>query len=385
MKKRKYGTWICMGSMLAVLATAIAGCGSANGATKYEAAAEAPMAAGGTWDGGIYESAAVDTAAQYDMEEEYAEEPSAETVKDQNRKLIKNVDMNVETREFDLLIRNVEKRVEELGGYVESSSIYNGSYTSNYRSRNADITARIPAGKLDQFITELAEQSNVIRKNESVEDVTLQYVDLESHKKALLAEQESLLSMLEKAESIEDIIAINGQLTDVRYRLESMESQLRTFDNKINYSTLYLSVEEVEQYEPVVQQSAWERIQTGFVRNLHRVGDGITDFCIEFVIALPVIVTMAVILGIFALILFVIIRAADKRAKKNREKMLQNPGQYNRYGMRVPAGQRKTGYPGAERSHAGMPGREPQQEHAAGTEGRNTSENTQESEHKDGE
>ncbi len=384
MKKRKFGKMICLGAALAVFAAVAAGCGAAGGTAKYEATAEAPMASAGAWDGGIYENAAADSAAEaeYDMEaaeEGAVEAPASETVKDQGRKLIKNVDMSVETREFDRLLSHVEKRVEELGGYVESSNVYNGSYTSNYRSRNADITARIPAQNLDRFITEVSEQSNVIRKNESVEDVTLQYVDLESHKKALMAEQESLLSMLEKAESIEDIIAINGQLTDVRYRLESMESQLRTFDNRINYSTVYLNVDEVEQYEPVVQQSAWERIETGFVRNLHRVGDGIADFCIEFVIALPVIVTAAVIIGIFALILFVIIRAADKQAKKRREKMMQNPGQYNRYGMRAPVGPHRTGQP-----YAGQPAKR-QQETPPKTEGQDASEKKQESGHKDGE
>lgn len=383
MKTKKYKKIICLGGMLAVFASAVAGCGAENGAAKYEAASDsaAPMAAAGNaWDGGIYENEAA--AEEYDMAAEAGEEePAAESVSDQSRKLIKNVDMSVETREFDLLIKNVEKRVEELGGYVEQSNVYNGSYTSNYRSRNADITARIPAQKLDQFITELSEQSNVIRKNESVEDVTLQYVDLESHKKALLAEQESLLSMLEKAESIEDIIAINGQLTDVRYRLESMESQLRTYDNKINYSTVYLNVNEVEQYEPSVQQSVPERISEGFVKNLHRVGDGIANFFIELVIALPIIVTMAVILGIIALILYAIIKAGEKRAGKRREKMTQNPGQYNRYGMRVPAGRSRRS--GAEP----YPQQDRKQENAFGTdEGRpDATAQKQESGYQDGE
>lgn len=334
---RKFAT---LGILLAALmVSAVSGCGSAG--SKYESAADttaasAPMGAE-AWDGGIYENAAM---AEEIVEAEYGEEQPAESVQDQSRKLIKNVDMSVETEEFDLLIRNVEQRVEELGGYVEQSNVYNGSYTSDYRSRNASITARIPAQNLDQFITDVAEQSNVTRKNESVEDVTLQYVDLESHKKALLAEQESLLTMLEQAESIEDIIAINEQLTDVRYRIESMESQLRTYDNKINYSTVYLDVQEVEQYEPYVAKSTSERISEGFVRNLRKVGNGISNFFIELIIALPIIVTFAVIIGILVLILYALIKSSEKRAAKRREKMMaQNPGQYNRYGMRVPSDQ----------------------------------------------
>lgn len=342
------------GMLLAALCTAaVSGCGSTSGST-YEAAmdtaavtmAEPSDAAG--FGGTIYENAAAaefkseesgdgQSAAEV-MPEEYEAEQSASNSRNQNRKLIKTVDMSVETEEFDLLISNVEKRVEELGGYVEQSNVYNGSYTSNYRSRSASITARIPAEQLDLFVTDVAEQSNVIRKNESVDDVTLQYVDLESHKKALLAEQESLLAMLEKAESLEDIITINAQLTDVRYQLESMESQLRTYDNKINYSTVYLNVEEVEQYEPYVTKSTSERISEGFVRNLRRVGDGISNFFIELVIALPLIVTAAVVIGIFVLVIYVLIKSGEKRAAKRRERMqAQNPGMYNRYGMKPPA------------------------------------------------
>lgn len=334
---------------LAVLLLSVSGCGSAG--SKYESAdtaASATMAAEEAWDGGIYENAAM---MDEEAKAEYEEGQAAESVQDQSRKLIKNVDMSVETEEFDLLLKNVERKVEELGGYVEQSNVYNGSYTSNYRSRSANITARIPAQNLDLFITDVAEQSNVIRKNESVEDVTLQYVDLESHKKALLAEQESLLSMLEQAETIEDIIAINEQLTDVRYRIESMESQLRTYDNKINYSTVYLDVEEVEQYEPYVPKSTSERISEGFVKNLRRVGNGIANFFIELIIALPIIVTAAVVVGIFALILYALIRACEKRAAKRREKLMaENPGQYNRYGMRMSGGGRTWQKQGDSRS-----------------------------------
>lgn len=362
-----------LGIFAALMVTAVSGCGSAS---KYEAAADTAasvsMSASEAWDGGIYENSAVmEEAAEAGYGEEYEQEQQAEAVQDQSRKLIKNVDMSVETEEFDVLIRHVETRVEELGGYVEQSSIYNGSYTSNYRSRSASITARIPAQKLDQFVTDVAEQSNVTRKSESVEDVTLQYVDLESHKKALLAEQESLLSMLEQAQSIEDIIAINAQLTDVRYRIESMESQLRTYDNKISYSTVYLNVEEVEQYEPYAPKSTWERVSEGFVKNLRKVGNGISDFFIEFVIALPIIVALAVIVGILGLILYAVIRASEKRAAKRREKMMaQDPGQYNRYGMRMDAGRGQNRGRAGGQKNGGGPAEAQQSKEGASTEDR---------------
>lgn len=326
--RRRFAIYLILLYALAI--TAIGGCGSSSESTYSDAntaAGAVEVAEESAMDGGIYEYK-VSTEA-------VAEESGEEEVQDQGRKLIKSVDLSVETENFEQLIANVEQNVKELGGYIEQSNIYNGSYTSNYRSRSASITARIPAQKLDSFIADVSEQYNVLRKNESVEDVTLQYVDLESHKKALLAEQESLLTMLENAESIEDIIAINEQLTDVRYQIESMESQLRTYDNKIDYSTVYLDVQEVEQYEPYVAKSTGERITEGFVKNLHKVGDGISNFFIELIIALPFIFVIAVFIGIIIVVIRLVSKAGEKRAAKRREEAKENPGQYNRYGMRI--------------------------------------------------
>lgn len=184
-------------------------------------------------------------------------------------------------------LASAQSQAEGLGGYIESSSISNSSYASSTSAaRSARLTARIPSEKLDGYLAGISKQSNVTRKSESTEDVTLQYVDLQSHKKALLAEQESLLSMMEQAESIEDIIAINEQLTDVRYQIESMESQLRTYDNQVDYSTVNLYIDEVERYTPGAAKSAGARIAEGFSANIYRVGSFFKNFAIEFIILL---------------------------------------------------------------------------------------------------
>ena len=214
---------------------------------------------------------------------------------------------------------NIKSKVDSLGGYIEQSDIYNGSYQSNYRSRSASLKIRIPAQKLDDFVDLVAVSSNITNKSESVEDVTLQYVDLESHKRALRAEEESLIAMLKKAEKIEDIVAIQSQLTSVRYQIESMESQLRTYDNKIQYSTIWLNVEEVAHYEPYEPKTPGQRIREGFTRNVHNVLDGIENFFIEFVIAIPLILVSLFIIAAGIAVLAVIIRVTDKYIKKKKD------------------------------------------------------------------
>lgn len=231
------------------------------------------------------------------------------------RKLIKTVDMTVETKEFDLLMSTLEQQVNALGGYIENMDTYNGSAYSYYRStRNASMTIRIPKDKLNGFLETVSDICNVVRRSENVEDVTLAYVDLESHKNALRTEQTRLLELLEKAESIEDILVIERRLSEVRYELESMESQLRTYDNKVDYSTVYLAVDEVEELTPVEEESAGERMVNGFRESLSDIGEGLKEFGIGFVIHIPYLV----IWGMIAVVVFFAVRGLCRK-RKNRK------------------------------------------------------------------
>ena len=235
-----------------------------------------------------------------------------------DRKLIKTVNISAETEAFDELVPQLQKRVEELGGYIESISVYDvGSYyvdDTMQKQRCAQITARVPKEALDGFLAQVGEQTNVTSRSENVEDVTLQYVDLDSHKKVLLTEQERLLALMEQAESVEDIITIEGRLSEVRYQIESMESQLRTYDNKIDYSTVYLTIEEVRKYSAPQTATVWQRIGSGFMKSLEDIGFGIRDFAIYFVIDLPYI-----ILGLLGIVVaFFVLRALLKRFLRSK-------------------------------------------------------------------
>lgn len=240
------------------------------------------------------------------------------------RKLIKNVNLQVETENFDDLLVNVEEKTRKAGGYIEKSYTYNGSSYYGGGTRNASLTIRIPAEHLDDFLSAVSEVSNVITRNESVTDVTLQYVDLESHKKALLAEQDRLLELLDAAETIEDIISLESRLSEVRYQIESMESQLRTMDNQVSYSTIELYINEVEKLTPVKEQTVWQKISAGFSNSLHNVGNGLLNFGIGLIISLPYLMLWAAIILIIVLICVIIIKMSRKKAqKKEKEQSLE--------------------------------------------------------------
>ncbi len=319
MKKRDMLRNTALSFAACLLAATLAGCGGSGGSSKnsmMEAAAEsydstAYYDTGDIYAGGSGEAAAEEGAAP-------AEAPNAEVDEDasSSRKLIRNVHMDVETEDYPTLISTVTSRVKELGGYMEQYDAYNENSIGN---RGCSMTIRIPSGKLDSFINQIGEISNVLSRSESVEDVTLQYVDMESHKWMLREEQSRLLELLENAESMEDIIAIESRLTDVRYQLESLEAQLRTIDNQVDYSTVYLRINEVQRYTPPVEKGTWERIRIGFSENVYRVGDGLKEFFIGFAISLPVLFTWVIIIALVAFIVRLIVRAAEKGNEKRRK------------------------------------------------------------------
>ena len=115
---------------------------------------------------------------------------------------------------------------------------------------------------------------------------------------ALLTEEESLLSILESAETVEDIITVQDRLSQVRYELENMESQLRAYDNQVDYSTVYLDLDEVAKYTPVEEKGAFARMGEGFVESLKSVCNGIKEFIIWFVIHIPQLLFLAIFVAV---------------------------------------------------------------------------------------
>ncbi len=252
----------------------------------------------------------------YDFGDNQAQEPDAAS-QTSDRKLIRTVNMSVETKEFDSVMGTLEQRITDLGGYIENMETYNGSVYSSYRSsRSASMTARIPAGQLNGFLSEVSEISNVTRRSENVQDVTLDYVDMASHKKTLQAEHDRLLELMEQAESIEDIITIEQRLSNVRYQIESMEAQLRTYDNKVDYSTVYLDVSEVQELTPVHKETLWERISGGFMEDLKGIGNGALEIIIWLLVHIPSLLLWALVIVLFILW----VRWYMKRSRKKAEK-----------------------------------------------------------------
>lgn len=296
MKKQRFFSLLLT---LALMLSLLTGCGATSKMTEsadnsYEAAAQEVGAAMDTGAGNA------DTALTLP----------------ENRKWIITVDMSAETEDLDALLSGLNQQIAELSGYVEDQSIYNGSTHSARRYRRASLTVRIPAEDVDSFTQQLSGIANVVSTNKSLEDVTLQYTDTQTRITALETEQARLLELMEAAETMADLLEIEARLTDVRYELESYTSRLRLYDNQIDYATIYLSIDEVQEYTPV-EPTVWERISGGFRSSLKGLGTGLVDLLVWVLANLPYILVYG---GICTGLFFLLRRHRKRRkARKNEE------------------------------------------------------------------
>ena len=272
---------------------------------------------------GYYQDGMEDSATSgsvFNDEFESTEDSKAESVKT-NRKVIEYVTLNVQTKEYDTFIASVTDEIAALGGYIESSEI-SGSDMDFATSRSATIKIRVPSDKSGELSEFVSENSTVTRKETSTQDVTLEYVDTESRIKALTSEKEALEKMLAEAKTVDNIITIRSQLSDVIYEIESYESRLRTMDDLIEFTTITLYVREVERTAVVEKQTTWQKIGTNLKNNFQNVGEGIVSFFVFFVSAIPYLLVVGVIAAVVLIIVFTSIK---KKRKKRALKAAQTP------------------------------------------------------------
>lgn len=228
-----------------------------------------------------------------------AEVPVAE-----NRKLIRTVNMEAETETLDTLMTALDEKITQLQGYVEMRESYNGAMGIERRSRRVDMTIRIPADKLEEFLTHVGNSAHVVSTNESVDDITLTYVATESRMNALKTEEARLLELMEQAKNMSDLLQIEQRLTEVRYELERITSQLMVYDNQVDYSTVNLTVAEVREYTEVTEpETVWERIASGFGDSLESLGDFFVNLFVFIIVALPYLLVIGVVMVVAILII----------------------------------------------------------------------------------
>lgn len=330
-----------------LMVLSLAGCGSSAAAAKRteSAASYAPVPA---------PAAGISYAADYDAV--YPEEPmmaseqaamgglsangSGQNAAEQGaaapsagdiavEKIIYSANATVETTDFDDTIAKLEALIASYGGFIESSSISGNNYyhTSHgyASSRSADYRIRIPSRDFATLMNSLTELGNVPYSNTYTENITSQYYDVQARLEAYRTEEKSLLEMMEKADSVKDLLEIQEYLSDVRYRIESLQSTLTNWDRQVSYSTISLSVQEVQVYTPEAKASFGEQLRLALSRGLKSIGEFFRDLLLWLLEALPTLVVLAAFVVLIVFIVRRVRRSAKARRAKKQAAQAQTP------------------------------------------------------------
>ena len=240
---------------------------------------------------------------------------ASDSIKD-TRKIIETINYSVQTKSYDKFVTQLENKALSLNGYIESSDV-SGNADDDSTPRYATYVFRIPSDKVADFTASVSENSVVTNKTVNTQDVTLEYVDVESRIEALKSEKEALQQLLESAKTTKEIIEIRDMLTEVIYEIESYESRLRALDSQIDFTSITVNVSETEHPQVVKEQTVWQRIATNLMDNFSGVWDFIVEAFVFVVSSTPFILVFAVYLGI----IFVIVKLITKKNKKSKAKI----------------------------------------------------------------
>lgn len=248
--------------------------------------------------------------------------------------MIYSANLEIQTTEYDAAVAALEKAVQDFGGFVERSNTYgdirrNDDGTSQVVNRYADYTVRIPASRFSEFLTQADGLGNVLSCNRYAENVTSQYTDYEARLSSLRTQEERLLSMLEKSDDVDSLIALEERLADVRYETESIERNLRNLDRQIAYSTVSVGLQEVEIYTPTkpVQRTFGEKMHDALSEGWSSFVRSLQYFLIDLTYSLPGLILFVLIVAAVIFVLLCIRRRvkAKKAAKKAAAEAAKQP------------------------------------------------------------
>lgn len=227
-------------------------------------------------------------------------------VKDQ-RMIIRTGSLSIEVDKFDDAENKINDVVKKYSGFIANSK----STVNSSGNKSGTITVKVPADKYDALIAEVTKIGKVMSQNIQANDVTEEYVDLESRLKTQKELEQRLIKLLnEKASKLSDVIEVEEKLAAVRQKIESFEGKMKLLKSQSDLSTLTISV-----YEPSMISTS---SGGGFFYELGQaVKKGLSGFTNVLAVSITFLIAIIPLAG-FALIIFWIIRKIIRKRRVSK-------------------------------------------------------------------
>lgn len=295
-----------------LLCASLASCGAAAG--KNESYRDSDLyyaeTTAANYDIGYLEPSA--SADSYKSENtDSAGMPSANPVREE--KLVYTASVTLESEDFEAASDALHQKIASLGGIIVSENAYNLN-KKGYGGRSMDMTVRIPQENYETFLAGLSDICNVAAVNRYVENLTERYYDNENRLKSYRIQEERLFAMLEKAESVTEMLEIESRLCDVQYQIEALTNTQRTIDNDVRYSTFNLSLAEVKKFTTPEPETFGDKFKEAVGGSVESFGVFSENLLFFFIYVLPYLLCVAVVV----VIVLVIVKVSKKKKEKKQ-------------------------------------------------------------------
>jgi hypothetical protein len=280
-------------TLILIVGLMLAACASSRSAPDYG------------MSGGAGASQPMEAPAAPAMDMAYSEEAPAQAVANSGgapatsieRMVLKNAQISIVVADVEGRVTNIQVMAQQMGGYVVSSNMYQSYASDNVYVPEAQLVIRVPADRLDKALEEIKKDVVEVKsETSSGEDVTAQYVDLQSRLKNLEAAEAQLEEIMKQATETEDVINVFNQLTAYREQIELVKGQMKYYEESAALSVITVQIIAEEKEQPI-QIGGWQPsgVARESIQNLIYFFQGFVDFLIRFILLiLPVLILISI-------------------------------------------------------------------------------------------
>ena len=202
--------------------------------------------------------APMEPGKEYYDEESWQSDATGEPAVPTERMIIRNADMSLVVEDVTETRDEIETLAANLGGWVVESNIY-----GEEEEMRGWVSIRVPSSKFEQALSELrALAVRVSSESTSTQDITEEYVDLESRLRNAEATESQYLSLLDTAEEVEDILTIYEALSRIRYEIEQIKGRMQYLEQLSAMSLISINLTPEVSLGPLVRPG-WSASESG--------------------------------------------------------------------------------------------------------------------------
>jgi ABC-type sugar transport system permease subunit len=224
--------------------------------------------------------------------------PTAETTPIIEQKVIKTASLDIMAEDIAQAVSKITNETSALSGFVQNSSLNETTTGQKY----ATLVIRVPARNFDKMISEIKSLAKLVeRENINGQEVTQEYVDLQSSLTHNLAVEAQYLELLKRAQKVEEIMAVRDKLDQVQSEIEQIKGRIRYLDNQTEMSTISINISsEVKVTLPAEKWQPWEVVKQS-AQKLIVALQNFVSFIIVLLFSLIAILPYAIVLLLIGL------------------------------------------------------------------------------------